>query len=393
MWRSLIGMIRIEITSADVSEMLTMVAKQGIQLFDIEYCSDLTLTCSVQRNEYQRLLTILKRRGDTSKIIMKFGYYWLLHSFRLRPVLIVSLILLTSLILFLPTRVLFVEVKGNRSISTNLIVENAEICGISFGASRRAVRSEKIKNSLLSLIPDLQWVGVNTNGCTAIISVVEKTKREDKTDLRGVSNIVASRDGVISHQTVLKGNALCKVGDAVNEGQLLVSGYTDSGLSIKASNADAEIFAQTVRDISLIIPLKMDVRQEENDTTTKYSLIIGKKLIKLSLGSGISDASCAKIYKKHVLTLPGGFQLPFTLLEERILNYQYVDKNLAVRIEPTNPRAYADDYLLNQMVAGRILSADIITETDENLLKLTGRYACVEMIGKIQKEELTDYNG
>lgn len=393
MWKSLIGMIRIEITSADVSEMLTTVTKQGIQLFDISYCGDLTLTCSVQRNEYQRLLSTLKRRGDSSRIIMKFGYYWLLHSFRLRPVLIVSLILLTSLILFLPTRVLFVEVKGNRSISTNLIIEKAEFGGISFGASRRAVRSEKIKNSLLSLIPDLQWVGVNTRGCTAIISVVEKTKREDKTDLRGVSNIVASRDGVISYQTVLNGNALCKVGDAVNEGQLLVSGYTDSGLFIKASHADAEIFAQTARDISLIIPLKMDVRQEEIDTTIKYSLIIGKKLIKLSLDSGISDASCAKIYKKHVLTLPGGFQLPFALLEERILNYQYVDPTPAVRIEPTNPRTYADAYLLNQMIAGRILSADIITETDENLLKLTGRYACIEMIGKIQKEELTDYNG
>ena len=37
------------------------------------------------------------------------------------------------------------------------------------------IRSEKVKNSLLQRIPQLQWAGINTDGCVAVISVREKT--------------------------------------------------------------------------------------------------------------------------------------------------------------------------------------------------------------------------
>lgn len=37
-----------------------------------------------------------------------------------------------------------------------------------------------MKNALLSAIPELQWAGVNTYGCRAVISVRERTLPERK---------------------------------------------------------------------------------------------------------------------------------------------------------------------------------------------------------------------
>ena len=83
--------------------------------------------------------------------------------------MVIGLCLLLLLVCILPTRVLFMRVEGNESIPENLILEAAEDCGIRFGASRSAVRSEKVKNGILSRISELQWVGVNTKGCIAVI--------------------------------------------------------------------------------------------------------------------------------------------------------------------------------------------------------------------------------
>ena len=115
---------------------------------------------------------------------------------------------------------------------------------------------------------------------------------EKKEEVSGITSIVALRDGVISDLTVVQGNGVCQVGQAVKKGQLLVSGYTDVGLTIKATQAKAEIYAQTLRNIQMITPSPTSLRGEVSGKKTRYALRIGKKLIKLYKDSGISDGSC-----------------------------------------------------------------------------------------------------
>ena len=58
------------------------------------------------------------------------------------------------------------------------ILERAEYCGVHFGAKAGSVRSEQVKNRLLFEIPELRWAGVNTTGCTAVITVAERQSGE-----------------------------------------------------------------------------------------------------------------------------------------------------------------------------------------------------------------------
>jgi sporulation protein YqfD len=149
------------------------------------------------------------------------------------------------LTIFLPTRVLFIHVEGNSTVEERRILEAAQECGIRFGASRRQVRSEKMKNRLLEKVPELKWAGVNTSGCTAVISVREQPVQEQRTGYTGISSIVAACDGRITSCTVTKGNGLCAPGQVVQKGQLLISGYLDCGICIRVTGAEGEIFAET----------------------------------------------------------------------------------------------------------------------------------------------------
>lgn len=392
-WRSLAGTYTVEITSASPGDALTAINKCGIAMYDIVYLDALRVRLSIYRFSYKQLEDCLGRRGEEWKITERKGFFWSIKSLEKRPVLLFGVLLYVLAALYLPTRVLFVQVEGNKDIPANLIIEQAQMCGIRFGASRRAVRSERMKNALLSAVPQLQWAGVNTAGCVAVISVQERSVTPSAVKSYNVSNIVASQDAIITQMTVLRGSALCKTGQAVSKGQVLVSGYTDCGILIKADAADGEIMGITLRKLDGVSPVNYINRNGLIHTSKQYSLRIGKNIINFCKDSGISGTECAKMYKEEVLTLPGGFELPFALITK--VTYQY-NSALPPDLDSDCPdwlTQDAENYLYEQMVAGKIEDSHVSVQLQGDVYRLKGYYSCLEEIGQIRFEEKIDSNG
>lgn len=387
-WRSLNGEAFVEIIGADPAGTLSALHNAGIAVFQTVRKDDLTLQFIIRRQDYRRTQQIVGRRGDRIRLIGRRGLYWTARGLLRRPVLVIGLLVLLVLGCFLPTRILFFRVEGNESVPTRLILEQAAQCGITFGASRREVRSEKMKNALLEALPQLQWAGINTNGCVATISVREREIVEPTPIKTGVSSIVATRDGVILSCTVTRGNTVCKVGQAVKAGEVLVSGYTDCGLSIRASQAEGEIYAQTERQLSVSILTQYQKKAIKTQEIKKYSLIIGKSRINFYKNSGILDATCDKMYVENYVTLPGGFQLPVALVTEVWTYYDCTDEMLSEEASAQQLSDFAAFYLKQQMIAGKILSREEAVYSDDGIFCLDGQYACQEMIGRVQKEEI-----
>ena len=382
-WKSLDGMVEAELTSAEPGAALEAANARGIPLYDVIQVGDLTARFRVRRRDYRTLEALSEKRGETLRLRRRMGAYWTLKRLLARPMLLCGLAVFLAAAIYLPTRIFFVRVEGNVNTPTRLILDAAGESGIRFGASRRAVRSEKMKNALLSALPQLQWAGVNTSGCVATVSVRERTDPEVTEQDSAVSSIVASRDGFIVSATVTRGNFLCRVGQSVKAGQVLISGYTDCGICIQATRAEGEIYA----------PVKWTARGEQTAVRRKCSLIIGKKRINLWKDSGILQGSCGRMDRRYELTLPGGFRLPVTLCVEE---YTFYDGEM-MTLEPDAAEAalsrFAQSALTQQMVAGRILSREESVTQSEDKYLLEGTYACVEMIGRVRREQIGDTNG
>jgi sporulation protein YqfD len=378
---SINGEVTVEITSADISAVLTALVASNIALHHVQIISDLTARMVVSRHDFKRLKVILRRRGEDDRIVRRTGIYWGMKNLLRRPVLVIGLSLLAFLALYLPSRVLFIQVEGNNLIPAKLIMEQAQEYGVTFGTNRREIRSERVKNGLLGAIPQLQWVGVTTEGCVARIHVRERSEPEQPQQNFAVTSIVASRDGVIKSFTAHRGSALCKVGQAVTKGQVLISGYTDCGLSIRADQAEGEIMAQTNRQISAVTPDFQLTKGSIIRSEKKFSLIIGKNRINFYKDSGILDTTCVKMYSENYMTLPGSFYLPVILLTEEWIYYDLTESE-TVDAE-TVLLDFADRYLASQMIAGQILHRS--EAVDGNVLE--GEYACLEMIGQVRYEE------
>ena len=382
------GSIKVRITSASIENTLVAINKQGVHLEGISRINELETELYIQWDNLGILKEAVTSYGGETEVLVRNGIYCSLISLRKRLVLVIGLLIYILLALYLPSRILFVQVEGNAHIPSEIILEQAQRAGIGFGASRRIVRSEKIKNALLAQVPELQWAGINTYGCVAVISVKERNDLTKAEITPGVCSIVAKSDGVIDEVIVNRGNVLCKVGQAVRKNQLLVSGYTDCGISIKATAADAEIYARTFHELQLIVPTSYAIKTNLQEQQLRFSLILGKKQIKLYKDSGISDAGCVKMYKQCYLTLPGNFRLPIAIAKETLIFYDIEDRIAQEETLFTLASDIGTAYLREHMLAGEILSSSYAMKTDEAAFKLKGSYSCREMIGEVYSEEI-----
>lgn len=385
--------IQLTVTSANISELLFKLNLQGIPLHHLRQSDELTASFCVYQHRYSQAVSIIDSAGGKIEYSVPASGIVLVKSLLRRPILLFIWCLMLALTIYLPTRVLFISVTGNDRLHRMEILEAAADSGIHFGAARHELRSEKVKNRLLSALPELKWVGVNTKGCVAYISVCERTLPRTKLDEPMVSSLVAARDGVIREMTVVSGNPICRVGQAVTKGQLLVSGYSDCGRCIYGTKAEAEVYAQTRRSLEMCMVTDGLERGAATLSRRKYGLLIGKKRINFYKGSGISDTTCVRMYMEYPFTLPGGFRLPLalTVQEETTYDTSAADVNIQDTEEILN--AFAMDYLESQMIAGKVERGDYQITKADGVLNLIGQYICNEMIGQIRSEEIINNYG
>lgn len=387
------GNIHIVVISANPVELLRSLNDHGVKLFQPVVGEDLSVSFYIKYSDFKQVVRVIQKRGDRLVNYRRYGILWNMLNVFKRPVLLVGLIIICSLSIFLPGRILFIQVMGNSLVPEDEIISLAEYNGMSFGTPRKQIRSEQVKNLLLSKIPRLEWVGVNTSGCVAKISVKERMIWEDKQERPGISSIIAAQSGIITDITITRGTSVCKVGQAVEKGDLLVSGYNEGGICLYATEAEAEVYGETKRKVCVLYPNKCLCAKDKTGVDKKISVIFGKKRINFYKGSGIYDASCDKMYAQYYIMLPGGWQLPVSIVVEKIINRDFEEQPIAREQATILLEQFADQYLKTQMIAGRIVDKAYELYCQEDTYRIDGTYLCTELIGQTHFEEITDHYG
>ena len=370
LWWRIRGWVRLRLTSADCAGRLREISRE-IRLEDIRLENDLTATFTVCRADWTGIRV---REGDVLEFVCAGGMPVLLASLRRWKIFAGAVILLGLLTVLLPTRILFLRVEGNGSLPARLILERAAECGVRFGASTRTLRSEQVKNHLLWAIPELRWAGVNTSGCTAVITVAVR-QTEEMPDENMPGDIIARTDAVVTEVYPETGTVLTAPGQAASQGQVLISGTTDLGLTIRRDRAGGEVYGLTRHRVEAALPEKHTVRGGTGRVIRRYSLRIGKKYVNFSNDSGILYGTCVKMRTVKNLTLPGGFTLPVALVTE---TYRLCETERVPR--PNGADLMADAArrcVLEQMTAGSIQSEEWTAQDG----RVTAEFACREMIG------------
>lgn len=110
LWKSLTGMMKVELTSAEPEITLSEVNEAGIEVFDVSFVNDLTREFRIMRTDFSAVRKIALRRGDSLKTRQYLGLFWKGKRLLLRPALILGISMILILTMYLPSRILFIRV-------------------------------------------------------------------------------------------------------------------------------------------------------------------------------------------------------------------------------------------------------------------------------------------
>lgn len=317
----------------------------------------------------------------------------ILHIFR-RPIFWIGTILGLLIVLLGQNYLLFYEVIGNETVPSEAVIQVLDMLGIGVGTYGPDIEPKWIKDHVLNMLPELQWITVTQNGCRAQVVVRERNKAP-QTERKGFANIISSRDALITEQSVLQGQAMKQAGDTVLEGELLVSGIMDLEKIFSIVYAKAEIYGRTWHENTVVTPRYALLKGAAGAVQRCVWLEVGNKRIKLFGNSSISYASCDKMVQRKVLSLPGGLDLPVCLVTEVFRAYETEKVEILQSEASEITESYALEAVQRDLTAGEILNERFSITLQNNVYRLESVMECREMIaktieGKWNKEDFLD---
>ena len=384
----LLGYYRVTVSGGSPQWFLNRLTQWHIPFWDIQWADEFQVTISVYRRDLADLTRIAHSAMCETEQVRQHGAAWCFRGLKKRMCVLTMLTLSVLAVLILPQFVWFYQVEGNSAIPSDRIIRAVQECGVGVGTYGKSIQPHLVKEQVLAKLPELAWLTVNQSGGRAAIVVREKIMPEQIPDRRAVQNIVASQPGIITAVSVLEGSAVVQPGDIVEKGQLLISGYMDLEYKYRACGALGEVYARTWRSIKSVTPGKSMKKTQTGKEKTVTYLCFGRKRIKITPGSGIFPTGCDKMSQETFLTLPGGLQLPLSVVKE---HYVFYDTEEAAVLKQE-----AEDILRDASVtdAEQQMIAGVIEDAQWDLQKQKGNYImnatlqCREMISRAVKAEI-----
>lgn len=375
------GYVTVRIESPNPEQVINLCAVHEIPFWNLCWTDEISFHMCTTRTGARRLrrissaaVTVGRERGAPVLLGRLRHHYALLTG-------------LAALLIFLFGGIFFIwgfQVTGNDTVPAETILRALEDYGITIGSPGMKIDQERLRNHVLLELPDISWLVVNVKGCTAHVQVVERLRPPQILDDGDVSNVVASRDGLVTTVRVLDGKGQVQQGSTVIKGQLLISGVADSAQSgVRLMHSLGEVWARTWYDLSVLVPLTVEAQVEKEEETTHISLDFGKRRIKLYARGSMMTAGCDKITKYKQLTLPGGFLLPITVVTERTVRYTTSPLHRTVEQACEEGKTELLALLQQQMTeTGSITETRFAAAQQGNCLLVTLRAECLEDIGQ-----------
>ena len=383
------GTVRVQVTGVEPQRCINYFLQQGVTHWGLEVQDDYCWHCMLFSSQLEAARRCARRGMCELKVLQQYGFRQQFSGLAHRPALWLAVLLAITGILILPNYIWTLEVEGNIHIPEQQILQELEQIGIHTGTWIPGLPHTRLLRYKMQLrIPELRWIAVNCSGGKATVLVSERMPQQDTVSKKQVTNLVAARDGVIIDMSILNGFAMCQPGQAVREGQLLVSGLMDHPLKTQATRSLGEIYALTQHEISTVVPAEVQSKQQTGDTARCIYLNFGRKRIKIFGSSGISVSNCDKIVCEKMLTLPGGYTLPLGFTVQTYRYYDAVIAHLPAQEAQAQLETATRRRVLAQMVAGQIQNTrQELTQQPQRYILDTTAW-CREMIARPEDASL-----
>ena len=313
------GGVRAEACGAEPGRFLNALAASGTPYRAASAVAGVTLRLELDAADMAAARAAAARSQCTLRVLRERGAGAAARRLRRRIALLAAGAACFALLAASSLFVWRVDISGCETVPEGELRRALAECGVRPGAFWPAWSAGEIANAVILRIPELSWVGVSVDGSRASVDVRERLPAPEIGTAPG--SVTARATGVIESVEVFAGEPKVAPGDAVTEGETLVSGeVADAQGGVRYVRASARVTARTWRELSAAAPLEY-VSLAEEGARTRWSLAVGDRLIKFFAGSSQTPEGCGKIVSQFPLEWEGVFSLPLTLVRETVVSY------------------------------------------------------------------------
>ncbi len=328
---------------------------------------------------YPYLRKIARNNGGRLKIIKKHGIIFILSKIKNRWGIFVGIVLGIMFINFVSGFVWNIDVTGNERLSEETLRSFLSENGFSEGTYWRSIDRPTLESLLLASFDDIAWAQINRDGTSARLEINETVKRPKTVKRSKYTNLKAKKRGVIVKATVYDGWAMINKGDAVNKGDLLISGiYTEEKGKTQFTHARGEYIAQVKEKFSLTVSRNQSRKVYLSETERKALLFFGLR-IPLYIGKADKNAEVETRYNYISLN---GKNLPIGLENSTVRIYKKEERTLSDKELTALSQNEIKRKLKNDYGKYEIIKKKIDTELTDSAAVSKGYVLCLEDIGK-----------
>ncbi len=395
MWRViwfLQGYVRAKIKGASPEWALERLTQARAAFLEPVREDDVTISLLLLKKDVPKAESAAQKAMCELEIAEEFGLSKSLGGLFRRKAFCIALVLALAASFVIPKFVFFYEVTGNEAVPEEKILRAMKSLGVGFGTYGPDIKPQELKNKMLLLIPELQWFTVQQSGMRARIVVRERPERIPVEERRAPMDVVAAKNGVITSVYAYDGNCLCQPGQAVTKGQLLISAYTDLEFTTRVCAARGEIYAGTLAQKTVVTPDTVTVKRPNGKTARSVSLLLGEKRRNIFTNGGNLTGRCDKITRTHMLTLPGGLEIPIGLSVTQCVYYDTETKPLSPETAKAQLQEQAESAVRQDMIAGKILDVTGELSRQNGIFEYTASIRCEEMIARMVRASILQIN-
>ena len=294
--------------------LMNLAAREGIAIWGMKR-GDGVLYANAASRFYGRLHRLARRAGVKIRIRKKIGLPFRLIKYRRRPGLPVGVILFVFTLYSMSFFLWNVEVSGQENLSEQSIRTVLSELGVKPGAYRGGLDPKILANKVMTKIPELSWAALNIIGGNAYLEVRELETGEEVVPKGEPCNLNAARDGIIRSIEATDGFPSVRVGEAVVEGEVLVSGvWEDEEGNSMLLHATGSVIAQTYRTERLEYPIHQWLNIAAGDPVRCRRMVLFGLPVPLSFR--LPPRGEVSLAREETPVKVGKMVLPITLYED-----------------------------------------------------------------------------
>lgn len=285
------GYLKIRISGYSPERFLNLCKHKEIEMWGLEAKSN-TYEMYMTVKGFRKLKPILRKTKTRITILERYGVPFFFFKYRKRKLFFGGIFLCIAIIFTLSGYIWNIDIKGNQTITDEVVIEYLETTGVFHGMKRSDVDCEKIDTGIRKNFNEIIWVSASLEGCNIFIQVKENTDTFPVNQAgENPADLIATAEGTILEIVTRSGVPCVKEGDTVKTGDLLVSGtievINDAGEVIREDYkaADADIYAE------VIIPYEdvCETIYQEKVYTNKRHKFVYMNLLGYHIGLGIKN--------------------------------------------------------------------------------------------------------